>query len=47
MDKIEEIRIRDCPVFKYAWLKYLILTTDWGYENFLECPECGIILRDK
>jgi uncharacterized Zn finger protein len=41
------IRIKHCPVCKYGWLKFLTLVTDWGYENFLECPECGVILRDK
>ena len=40
-----EIRIIDCPVCKKSWMKFLVLTTDWGYENFNECLNCGIIFR--
>ncbi len=37
----------DCPCCKYAWSQYISLHTDWGFENFLECLNCGIIYRHK
>lgn len=37
----------DCPCCKYGWSKYLELHTEWGYEDFMECQNCGVIFRPK
>ena len=37
----------DCPCCRYGWAQYVVLTTDWGFEDFLECQNCGIIFREK
>ena len=37
-----------CPYCKedFCVIK-LVLTTEWGYEDFCECTNCGIIFRRK
>jgi len=40
-------RISECPCCHSKDIpKLLQLVTDWGYENFIECVNCGIIYRD-
>lgn len=46
-EESDEIFTIDCPCCKYGWSKYIAINTDWGYEDFLECQNCGIIFRPK
>lgn len=37
-----------CKIEQEMELKFkpITLTTDWGYEYFLECLNCGILFRE-
>lgn len=36
-----------CPCCKSINVKEIQINTDWGYEIFDECNNCGVIFRVK
>lgn len=36
-----------CPYCKSNDNRPIELNTDWGYEQFIECLNCGVIFRAK